>query len=172
MNEGIIMKLSVDQRFWIVKCKLRGVSVTFICERAGISRDTFYRFWRRFQSEGWAGLGLRSHKPQTIHKTSQDTTNLVLNLRQTHGGGPSRIEGYLRQERLEGIEPVGHNTVYRILKEAGLNSPLDEPRKTWGTKRFQRSSPNELWHSKLLGSLRAQTALPSVASRLEAYERR
>ncbi len=30
------MKLSVKQRFWIVKRRLQGASVVFICQQAGI----------------------------------------------------------------------------------------------------------------------------------------
>lgn len=141
------MRLSVDERFWIVKRRLQGASVVFVCRQAGISRDTFYRYWRRFEREGWGGLGLRSHRPDTVHRTPAATVDLVLELRRTRGWGPARIEGYLRQCGLEEVSPVGHNTIYRILKSEGLNKPLEKPRKSWGNTRFQRSQPNELWQA-------------------------
>ena len=141
------MKLSVDQRFWIIKRRLQGASVVFICQQAGVSRDTFYRYWRRFQREGWKGLGIRSHRPHRIHRTPHETIDLIIELRKTKGWGPSRIEGYLRQNKPEGFKPIGHNTIYRIIKQAGLNNPLDEPRKTWGKKRFQRTEPNQMWQA-------------------------
>lgn len=139
------MKLSVNQRFWIIKRRLQGASVVFICQHAKISRRTFYYYWRRFRHENWKGLGLKSHKPHTIHRTPQDTIDLILQLRKTHGWGPSRIEGYIRQQKPEGVNLVGHNTIYRVLCQTRLNKPLDEPRKTWGKRRFQRSKPNDLW---------------------------
>ena len=36
---------------------------------------------------------------------------------------------------------------YRIICQAGLNHPITEPRKTWGTKRFQREHNNSLWQA-------------------------
>ena len=141
------MGLSVDQRFWIVKRRLQGASVAFTCHQVGISRDTFYRYWRRFRQEGWKGLGIKSQRPHKIHRTPQETVDLRINLRKAHGWGPSRIEGYLRQNRQEGIKPVGHNTVYRIIKREGLNSPIDKPRKAVGKTRFQRTEPNQMWQT-------------------------
>jgi transposase InsO family protein len=141
------MKLSVDKRFWIIKRRLQGASVVFICQQAGISRDTFYRYWCRFQREGWSGLGIKSHRPQTIHRTSQETVDYVLKLRENRGWGPNRIEGHIKHDKPEGVELVGHSTVYRIICQAGMNKPLEEPRKTWGKKRFQRSKPNEMWQT-------------------------
>jgi transposase InsO family protein len=41
---------------------------------------------------------------------------------------------------------VDHHKVYAVICEAGLNHP-DMPRKTWGTKRFQREHNNSLWQA-------------------------
>ncbi|PIX31818.1 hypothetical protein COZ60_02475 [Candidatus Bathyarchaeota archaeon CG_4_8_14_3_um_filter_42_8] len=41
---------------WVVKKRLQGWSVTEVCNHAQISRDTFYRWWNRYQAAGWAGL--------------------------------------------------------------------------------------------------------------------
>jgi len=139
------MKLSENQRFWIVKRRMQGASVVFVCRRMGISRDTFYYYWNRFQREGWRGLGPKSHRPKTVYRTPQETVNLICKLRETKGWGPARIEGYLREN--PAVKPVGHNTIYRIIKQAGLNSPLQSPRKTWGKKRFQRTLPNQMWQT-------------------------
>lgn len=141
------MKLSENQRFWIVKRRMQGASVSFVCRQMGISRDTFYYYWNRFQREGWRGLGPKSHRPKTVHRTPQETVDLICRLREVYGWGPSRIEGYLKQENQEGVKPVGHNAIYRIIKRAGLNSPLEAPRKTWGKKRFQRTEPNQMWQT-------------------------
>ncbi|MFZ2456806.1 MAG: DDE-type integrase/transposase/recombinase [Candidatus Altiarchaeia archaeon] len=70
-----------------------------------------------------------------------------MKLREEYGWGPARIEGYLKQENPQGVKPVGHNAIYRIIKQAGLNSPLESPRKTWGKKRFQRTEPNQMWQT-------------------------
>ncbi len=141
------MKLSVNKRFWIIKRRLQGASVVFICQQAGISRDTFYRYWCRFQREGWDGLGIKSHKPHTIHRTPQETVDYITQLREDKGWGPCRIEDYLNRENPEGIKPVGHNTIYRIISQAGLNKPLRKPRRAVGKKRFCRTEPNQMWQT-------------------------
>ena len=41
---------------WIVKKRLQGWSLSEICACARISRTMFYRWWNRYQTEGWQGL--------------------------------------------------------------------------------------------------------------------
>jgi len=135
--------LSFDRKVKLIKAYLRGASVLWICEKYGVSRKTFYYHLRNFRREGWGGLGSKSHRPHVIRRTPQDTVNHILRLRETYGWGPNRIEGCLRQTGLS----IGHSTIYRIFCQAGVNRPLDEPRKTWGKRRFQRSQPNELWQA-------------------------
>ena len=67
----------------------------------------------------------------------------VIKLRKRYEWGPKKIAGSLR---LKGID-VDHNEAYRIICEAGLNHPITQPRKTWGTKRFQREHNNSLWQA-------------------------
>jgi len=139
--------LTVKQRYWLVKKRIKGCDVEWISNKLGIHRDTVYYWMDRFHKEGWGGLKPKSHRPHTIHRTPQQTVELIIKLRKTKGWGPSRIEGYLRQNKPEGVKLVGHNTIYRIIKQAGLNKSLDEPRKTWGKKRFQRTEPNQMWQA-------------------------
>jgi len=140
-------KLSVKQRHWLVKKRLYGFDVEWISNELGIHRDTVYYWMDRFQKEGWKGLRFKSHKPHTIHRTSKKTVEYIIKLRENRGWGPNRIEGHIKRDKPEGVELVGHSTVYRIICQAGLNKPLEEPRKTWGKKRFQRSKPNEMWQT-------------------------
>jgi len=139
--------LTIRQRYWLIKKRLNGCDVKWICGKLGIHRDTFYYWMNRFHNEGWIGLRQKSHRPHTIHRTPQETVDYILRLRETRGWGPCRIEGFLRQQRPEGVESAGHSTVYRILCEAGVNQPLAKPRRTVGKQRFQRSSPNDLWQA-------------------------
>jgi len=54
--------------------------------------------------------------------------------------------GYLG--RVESIE-IGHTTVHRLLKQAGLNSPLQNPRRQRSYKRWHWKHPNSLWQCDL-----------------------
>ena len=75
------------------------------------------------------------------------TRKFVIKLRNKWNWGPVRIEGYIREKNPIGIQPMGHNKIYQILVEEGLNMPIDFVRKTWGTKRFERQHSNSLWQT-------------------------
>jgi transposase-like protein len=49
----------------VLAAGLTGVSVTSVCEDLDISRQTFYKYKRRFEAEGPAGLVERSRRPLT-----------------------------------------------------------------------------------------------------------
>jgi len=72
------------------------------------------------------------------------TRKFVLRLREKHNWGPCRIERYIRRMEPEGIQPICHNLIYRILVEEGVNQPIDFIRKTWGKRRFERMRSNSL----------------------------
>jgi transposase/predicted RNA-binding Zn-ribbon protein involved in translation (DUF1610 family) len=84
--------LAVKQRFWLVKKCLKGCDVEWICGKLGVHRDTVYYWMSRFHEEGWGGLKLKSHRPHLIHRTSQDTVDLIVHLREENGWGPVRTE--------------------------------------------------------------------------------
>ncbi|MFQ5887886.1 MAG: helix-turn-helix domain-containing protein [Candidatus Hydrothermarchaeales archaeon] len=131
---------------WMIRRKLEGWSVRKICGHAGVSRDMFYRWWRRYHESGWEGLKERSKAPNTAYRTPSKTVEEVIRLRREKNWGPNKIEGYLRKKQ-DRVKPVGHNTIYRIICDAGLNHPLDKPRKSWGKRRFEREHSNSLWQA-------------------------
>lgn len=137
------MELSVKKRKWIVRKKLQGWDIKEICSHARISRFTFYYHWNAYQQHGWKGLEPKSRRPHTIHSTSQAIINEVLRIRKKHEWGPNKIEGYMRNKGVN----IGHNAIYRAVCNAGLNNPIDQPRKIWGTKRFERRHSNSLWQT-------------------------
>ena len=53
----------------------------------------------------------------------------------------------MRNYGVEGVKPVSHGTIYRILVEAGLNNPISKPRRVWGKRRFERPYSNSLWQA-------------------------
>ena len=128
---------------WIIKKRLQGWSVTEICTSAQISRDMFYRWWNRYQTEGENGLKEKNRGRPKGLDIEDSLKKKVIKLRERYEWGPKKIAGYLK---LKGTD-VDHNMAYRIICEAGLNHPITEPRKTWGTKRFQREHNNSLWQA-------------------------
>lgn len=128
---------------WVIKKRLEGRTVTVICAHAQISRTMFYRWWCRYEAEGWSGLEERSKgRP---HDSSLDNAIMkqVIRLRRRYDWGPQKIAGYLRHKDVI----INHHKVYRVICEAGLNHPISEPRKTWGKRRFVRAHPNSLWQA-------------------------
>lgn len=128
---------------WIIKRRLQGWSVTEICAHAQITRDMFYRWWNRYQVEGWTGLRDRPRGRPKGSEISGDLRRRIVRLRKRYEWGPNKIAGHLRHKGFK----VDHNIVYKIVCEEGLNNPIDKPRKTWGTKRFQRQHCNSLWQA-------------------------
>lgn len=137
------MDRELKRRRWIVHKKLQGWKGTDIAKALGISTKTVRRWWGIYQEKGWNGLELKSRSPHTIHRKDKAAVNRAIELRKTYGWGPDKIAAYLKREGIA----IGHSTVYRYLCEAGLNQPLDKPRKIWGKKRFQREHPNSLWQA-------------------------
>jgi putative transposase len=130
-------------RKWIIKKRLEGKPVTDICTEAQIDRKMFYRWWNRYQTQGWNGLEERPRGRPNCPGPDGFLKAKVIQLRKRYEWGPNKIAGYLNRKGYT----INHNQVYKIICEAGLNHPITQPRKTWGTKRFQRQHNNSLWQA-------------------------
>jgi len=137
----------LKRRRWIIHRKLDGWKSSDIAAALRIDERTVYRWWSLYRKQGWEGLTIKSRTPHSFWKTPQDTVDLVLKLRKEKCWGPCKIEGYLKNYGGEGIHAVGHNTIHRILIQAGLNNPIETPRKVWGKRRFERLHSNNLWQA-------------------------
>ena len=92
-----------------------GRNVALTCRHFGISRDTFYRWYRRYQRSGPAGLESLSQRPQSVRKPtwSKELENAVLELRSlTPGWGKDKLVVLLKDQGW----PVSTSMVGRILK--------------------------------------------------------
>jgi IS30 family transposase len=74
-------------------------------------------------------------------KLEKPLTEKIMKLRKRYKCGPNKIVGYLHHKSID----VNHHQVYDAICQAGLNRPIIAPRKTWGTKRFEREHNNSLW---------------------------
>lgn len=139
------MDRELRRRRWIINRKLQSWRSREIATALQIDERTVYRWWRVYTKHGWEGLRVKSRAPHRYYKTPQSTVDLILELRRNKRWGPNKIEGYLRNYKVQGITPVSHRTIHRILVEARLNNPISAPRRVWGRRRFQRARSNELW---------------------------
>ena len=89
------------------------------CRHFGISRQAFYKWKRRFEEFGAAGL---YDRPRAPHRSPRATPTVVVSkilyLRQTYHFGPGKIADYLK--RFHQIA-VARSTVHRILGRHGVN---------------------------------------------------
>jgi transposase len=89
------------------------------CRYYGISRQTYYQWYRRYQAKGIDGPRDRSKRPRNCpHATHTEVVAKIVCLRQTYHFGPAKIQMYLKRYRDIQISSSG---VWRILKRLDLN---------------------------------------------------
>jgi len=102
-----------------------GGNAALTCRHFGISRDSFYRWRRRFERSGPGGLEAASHRPKNVRKPTW-TKNLeraVLELRRlTPGWGKDKLVVLLRDQGWQ----CSTSMVGRILKHLKDNGQLVE----------------------------------------------
>jgi transposase InsO family protein len=92
--------------------------------------------------------GTSCQVPSTPHNPSNPATDSGTHPpaeTNTELGTPCRIEGYLRNYNRQ--SRISHTTIHRILVQAGLNNPIETPRRVWGKRRFERAHSNSLWQA-------------------------
>jgi transposase InsO family protein len=94
-------------------------NVAATCRYYGISRPTFYKWLRRYEELGEAGLRDGSRRPRSCpHETPTEVVGKIIYLRQHYHFGPLKISMYLR--RYHDVE-IGQSGVWRILKRLDMN---------------------------------------------------
>lgn len=123
-------------------------SIVGACRAVGISRDSYYRYRRRFVEDSFPGLIPRSSRPLTSPgKTPDAVEELIVAkrvelLREGWDAGAASIGARLRRE---GHPVPSDRTIHRILRRHGL--VVDEPRKKPRSayKSFEHGAPNACW---------------------------
>lgn len=124
-----------------------GVSVTAFCREHQISRQTFYKFKRRFDAGGLEALLPQSRRPRTSPRA---TPALVL-ARVLEQRERLRAEGWdcgaisiHHRMRRDGPAPSAR-TIHRILLAHGLVEPQPRKRPRSSFRSFAYSRANECW---------------------------
>lgn len=109
-----------------------------VAEAAGVSRATVYKWVRRFQREGEAGLNDRSSRPQrSPRRVPEPEERRILRLRLGMRKGPNRLGP------LVGRAP---STVYAVLRRHQATRLRDFDRISRKPIRYVRERPGELVH--------------------------
>ncbi len=131
-------RLSVHTRARLVELHREGYAPAWIAEVAGVSRATVYKWLRRFEDEGAAGLADRSSRPHLTHsKLTPRQIAGICRLRRKRAWGPHRIAAALQLAR---------STVYFVLRRLGLHRLSWLHRSTREIIRIVQSAPGELVH--------------------------
>ena len=117
-------------------------NVAKTCRHFGISRQTFYKWVRRYKAHGEAGLCDRPRRPhRSPSSTPSAVVSKVLYLRQNYHFGPPRIAAYLKRYHDIALAVA---TVHRILQRHGLNrlpSSHKYQRQNHQWKRYEKQQP-------------------------------
>lgn len=94
-----------------------------VCEKFGISRKTFYKWWWRYYKSGYQAVSLfdKSKKP---HKSPSATPiaiiQKIINAKEITGYGPRKLKNYL----LENLNiKISERTIWKILKKYQIINP-------------------------------------------------
>lgn len=132
----------IENRYrMIIEPERSGKSISDVCIAFGISRETWYKWKRRYDVYGVDGLKNQSRKPHNIKnvKVTEELEKLVLELRLNNRFGPMRIR--FRLKRKYGVS-LGTKTIYNLLKRHKLNVLAVKLKRKY--KRFEMKHPNEL----------------------------
>lgn len=111
-------------------------SVARTCRHFGISRQAFYKWKRRFDELGAAGLYDRPHTPhRSPRATPAAVVSKILYLRQTYHFGAGKIADYLK--RFHQVS-VARSSVHRILGQHGMSRLPANQKHQPHQKRWQR----------------------------------
>lgn len=126
-----------------------GSNVRELARRYGISRTTAYKFLKRYESAGVAGLEDRSRRPRRQpRRVPSQVEDAVVGTRREHPAwGPRKIAARLRM--LGAVAPAP-STVQSILHRNGLISPTASAAAR-PFMRFERPEPNDLWQMDFKG---------------------
>ena len=138
-------------------------NVARTCRHFGISRKTFYKWKRRYDAHGAAGLGDR---PRTPHRspraTPREVVSKILYLRENYHFGPGRIADYLQRfHRLS----IATSSVHRILGRHGMNRLPANQKHRPHKQRWQRYEKPQPGH-RLQMDVKFLERIPGTRKRL------
>ena len=123
--------VTAPERVWAARVLHQGWSVAAAAEALQVSRQTGYRWLRRYRTEGPAGLldrpPIARRRPHALPRAVEQR---ILRARRQHRWGPHRLAWHLGLPR---------STIYGVLRRSGL-ADLDRP-----THRYTRRSRGS-WH--------------------------
>ena len=150
MEQRVRMLVDYDTGNW---------SVAELCRRYGVSRDTFYEWRRRRESQAPDWFMDRSHAPlHCPHRTQAAQKEAVLSMRRRFPYlGPRKLLAKLMRQAPEIGWPAA-STIGDILRQAGLITPAKRRRRPIDQRRLfvAVTAANDEWSTDFKGWFRTQ----------------
>lgn len=137
------------RREFVLAASTPGTNIAELSRRFGISRNNAYKWLRRYQDEGEAGLADRSRRPLTVSGTSGETVLQIIELRRRYPKWGAKKLHTLMRQRTDRVDVPSVKTIARILDRAG------EPRLRKARRRLRLvlrqheklevNGPNDVW---------------------------
>ncbi|WP_026477475.1 helix-turn-helix domain-containing protein [Alkaliphilus transvaalensis] len=110
---------NAHSKYMILKHGFKENNVSHTCKLFGISRTTFYNWYRSYQKYGFSGLKNKEpKKPQMPNKVNKTIEGEILAYVEKHpSDGPKRIYYELKSENLN----IGESGIYNVLKRNNLS---------------------------------------------------
>src|SRR5437762_2779406 len=179
---------------FICEYDLREQTMSELCQKYGIARETGYVWLRRYRAYGLAGLLEHSHAAHRhANQTPEEIERMVLELRQAHmRWGPRKLKRILQRDEPGRTWPAA-STIGALLKREGLvvarkkrwhtapyTQPLahaDEANRVWWmklcimTERIEAGHPKQNGrHERMHRTLKQEVAQPPAANRRQQQE--
>jgi transposase InsO family protein len=142
---------------FIVEYEQRERTMTELCERYQIARETGYVWVRRYRAIGLEGLLERSRARQgQENQTPKDIERMVLELRQAHmRWGPRKLKRVLKDNEPGRVWPAA-STIGELLKREGLIVARKKRRRTapYTEPLAHADGPNRVWCADFKGWFR------------------
>lgn len=121
------------------------LKVTALCRELDISRQTLYKYRRRFELEGPAGLVERSRRPHSSpRQVSAETEEAIVRLRkELRVDCGAQSIAYQLERRGQVVPSVA--TIHRVLVRRGMVTPQPHKRPKVAWQRFEWPRPNDAW---------------------------
>lgn len=146
-----------------------GCTVAETCERWGISRQTFYRYKKRYLLWGEPGLEDLSRAPfRSPRQIDAELEDKICRMRKDHPRwGARTIRNYLRRQ---GVDPPAISTIHQALRRNNLIA-LQPKKRPKAKKRFVRPVPNDLWQMDAIEVPLTTGATPCLVNVLDDHAR-
>jgi len=138
-----------EREEFVALARQAGVNLSALSQRFGVSRKTAYKWLKRYEAEGRAGLVDRPRRPQrSPARTAPEMERRICEARRGHPAwGGRKLHHWLKAQGL--VEVPAPSTITGILERHGLLAADRRRERAW--QRFEEEAPNALWQMDFKG---------------------